>query len=77
MTLAARTGCAARPNPLIKLSRSPSAARRQVLAASHPGNALLNLRRHLVSGRWVLAFPDADRAASAAQQVGLRGYEWR
>ncbi|KAL4427887.1 hypothetical protein ABPG75_001976 [Micractinium tetrahymenae] len=47
--------------------RPPLRGLLKVLQGSHPGNALLNMQRHLVSGHWVLAFPDADRAASAAQ----------
>lgn len=61
------TACA--PHCLPLQVRPPLRGLLKVLAASHPGNALLNIQRHLVSGHWVLSFPDADRAASAAQHV--------
>jgi protein CLEC16A len=49
--------------------RPPLRGLLKVLAASHPGNALLNIQKHLISGHWVLSFPDGDCAASAAQHV--------
>ena len=49
--------------------RPPLRGLLKVVQASHPGNVLLNLHKHLISGHWTLAFPDADRAASAASHV--------
>ncbi|KAL4858371.1 hypothetical protein ACK3TF_001357 [Chlorella vulgaris] len=49
--------------------RPPLRGLLKVLQASHPGTVLLNMQKHLVSGHWVLSFPDGDRAASAQQHV--------
>lgn len=69
--------CSLPPLALAPQVRPPLHTLLSVLQTSTAGDVMLKMGKQLASGHWVLSFPDADRAASAAHLAEEQAHQMR